>query len=239
MELTGEQKIAVSRETVFAASSDPEILKQCIPGCRTLNRSSDTETDAEVGLRIGPVKATFKGAVTLSKLNPPGSYTITGEGKGGAAGFAKGGDGTILKYAVKAQLGGKIARLGSRPVDSTARKLSGRFFEKFAELVGPGERRTGRRRARRRSRNVRASPGSGSIVSLPHLHLGRCGNRRLGRVASGSLDPGCAAGPRPRHAPALSPLRPPSALRAIREGALQKSRDPKIPASGCPAGGAC
>ena len=149
MELTGEQKIAASRETVFAALNDPEILKQCIPGCRTLNRSSDTEMDAEVGLRIGPVKATFKGAVTLSNLNPPGSYTITGEGKGGAAGFAKGGadvelladgDGTILKYAVKAQLGGKIAQLGSRLVDSTARKLSGQFFEKFAELVGPGER---------------------------------------------------------------------------------------------------
>lgn len=148
MELTGEQKIAASRETVFAALNDPEILKQCIPGCRTLNKNSDTEMDAEVGLKIGPVKATFKGAVTLSNLNPPESYTITGEGKGGAAGFAKGGadvelledgDGTILKYAVKAQLGGKIAQLGSRLVDSTARKLSGQFFEKFAELVGPGE----------------------------------------------------------------------------------------------------
>ncbi len=148
MELTGEQKIAASRETVFAALNDPEILKQCIPGCRTLNKNSDTEMDAEVGLKIGPVKATFKGAVTLSNLNPPESYTITGEGKGGAAGFAKGGadvelledgDGTILKYAVKAQLGGKIAQLGSRLVDSTARKLSGQFFEKFAELVGPSE----------------------------------------------------------------------------------------------------
>ncbi len=148
MELTGEQKIAAPRETVYAALNDPEILKQCIPGCRTLNKNSDTEMDAEVGLKIGPVKATFKGEVTLSNLNPPESYTITGEGKGGAAGFAKGGadvelledgDGTILKYAVKAQLGGKIAQLGSRLVDSTARKLSGQFFEKFAELVGSAE----------------------------------------------------------------------------------------------------
>ena len=146
MELTEEQKIAASRETVFAALNDPEILKQCIPGCRALNKNSDTQMDAVVGLNIGPVKVTFKGAVTLSNLNPPESYTITGEGKGGAAGFARGGadveliedgDGTILKYAVKAQLGGKIAQLGTRLVESTARKLSSQFFEKFAELVGP------------------------------------------------------------------------------------------------------
>ena len=148
MELSGEQKIAAPRDKVYEALNDPEILKQCIPGCRTLNKSSDTEMDAEVGLKVGPVKATFKGAVTLSNLNPPTSYTITGEGKGGAAGFAKGGAdvelledgaGTILKYDVKAQLGGKIAQLGSRLVDSTARKLSGDFFKKFGELVESGE----------------------------------------------------------------------------------------------------
>ena len=148
MELAGEQKIAASREKVYEALNDPEILKQCIPGCKSLNKTSDTEMDAEVGLKVGPVKASFKGSVTLSNLNPPTSYTITGEGKGGAAGFAKGGAdvelledgaGTILKYDVKAQLGGKIAQLGSRLVDSTARKLSGDFFKKFGELVESGE----------------------------------------------------------------------------------------------------
>lgn len=148
MELSGEQKIAAPRDKVYEALNDPEILKQCIPGCKSLNKSSDTEMDAEVGLKVGPVKASFKGSVTLSNLNPPTSYTITGEGKGGAAGFAKGGAdvelvedgaGTILKYDVKAQLGGKIAQLGSRLVDSTARKLSGDFFKKFGELVESGE----------------------------------------------------------------------------------------------------
>jgi uncharacterized protein len=145
MELNDEQHIEASREQVFAALNDPEILRQCIPGCQELNKSSDTEMDAVVVLKVGPVRAKFKGAVTLSNLNPPQSYTLEGEGKGGAAGFAKGraditlvedGAATILKYAVKANTGGKIAQLGSRLIDGTAKKLSAEFFAKFAELVG-------------------------------------------------------------------------------------------------------
>ncbi len=144
MKLTGEQKIKAPREIVFAALNDPEILKESIPGCQTLTKHSDKEFEAEVGLKVGPVKATFNGAVKLSKLKPPESYTITGEGKGGTAGHAKGGaavklteDGehTILAYDVDAQVGGKLAQLGSRLIDSTAKKLSGQFFKKFGKIV--------------------------------------------------------------------------------------------------------
>lgn len=145
MELNDEQRIEATREQVYAALNDPDILRQCIPGCQELNKSSDTEMDAVVVLKVGPVKAKFKGAVTLSNLNPPSSYTLEGEGKGGAAGFAKGradvtlvedGSGTILQYAVKANVGGKIAQLGSRLIEGTAKKLSADFFSKFAEIVG-------------------------------------------------------------------------------------------------------
>ena len=144
MKLAGEQKIKAPRDIVFAALNDPEILKESIPGCQTLTKHSPTEFEAEVGLKIGPVKATFTGAVKLSKLKPPESYTITGEGKGGTAGHAKGGaavklteDGehTILAYDVDAQVGGKLAQLGSRLIDSTAKKLSGQFFKKFGKIV--------------------------------------------------------------------------------------------------------
>ncbi|WP_119166140.1 CoxG family protein [Algihabitans albus] len=144
MELTGERKIQASRETVFAALNDPDILRQAIPGCENLEKTADNAFDAVVTLKVGPVKAKFRGAVTLDDLNPPESYTLAGEGKGGAAGFASGkaevkleeeADGTLLKYAVHANLGGKIAQLGSRLVQGTANKLSAEFFSKFAALV--------------------------------------------------------------------------------------------------------
>ena len=145
MELTGQQIINAPRQTVYDALNDPDILKQCIPGCEELNKTSDTQMDAVVAMKVGPVKAKFKGAVELTDLNPPESYTIVGEGKGGAAGFAKGraevkltdqGNETLLDYAVKADVGGKLAQLGARLIDSTAKKLSGEFFEKFGEVVG-------------------------------------------------------------------------------------------------------
>ena len=137
MDMSGEERIAAPREAVWAALNDPETLKACIPGCQSLIMKSPTELEAVVKIKIGPVSATFTGEVTLSNLNPPEGYTISGEGKGGIAGFAKGGadvrlreDGadTILSYDVKAQIGGKLAQLGSRLIDSTSKKLAAQFF---------------------------------------------------------------------------------------------------------------
>ncbi|MBL4600126.1 MAG: carbon monoxide dehydrogenase subunit G [Rhizobiaceae bacterium] len=144
MELIGEQKINASREVVFAALNDAEVLAEAIPGCEEIEKISDTELTATVVLKVGPVKARFKGAVELSNLNPPESYTISGEGKGGIAGNASGGadvvlvedgDGTLLQYNVSVKIMGKFAQLGSRLIDSTAKKLSAKFFEKFAEII--------------------------------------------------------------------------------------------------------
>jgi len=145
MEIKGEYKIAAPREKVFAALNDPTVLQACIPGCESLEKVSDTEMKAKVRLRIGPVSAAFTGKVTLSDIDPPNGYKITGEGQGGAAGFAKGGavvalrdDGgaTVLDYNVDAQVGGKIAQVGARLIDGTARKLADEFFGKFAATVG-------------------------------------------------------------------------------------------------------
>ena len=145
MEMTGEYRIAAPREKVWAALNDPEILKASIPGCQELEKRSDTEMTAKVVSKIGPVKATFLGEVTLSNINPPAGYTISGEGKGGVAGFAKGGadvtliedgDDTILRYAAKAQVGGKLAQLGARLIDATAKQMADQFFGAFAERVG-------------------------------------------------------------------------------------------------------
>lgn len=145
MDLTGEQRIPASRQKVWEGLNDPEVLKQCIPGCQTLEKHGDDKFAATVKAKVGPVSASFSGEVTLSDLNPPESYTISGEGKGGAAGFAKGGakvvlaedgpDATLLTYTVTANVGGKLAQIGSRLIDSTAKKLSGEFFAKFSEVV--------------------------------------------------------------------------------------------------------
>jgi uncharacterized protein len=132
----------------LGALNDPDVLKRCIPGCESIERISDTEMSAKVTLKVGPVKASFTGRVKLSDLDPPNRYRISGEGAGGVAGFAKGGatvrlhrDGsaTMLDYDVKAQIGGKLAQLGGRLIDSTARKLAAEFFEKFGEVVAPSE----------------------------------------------------------------------------------------------------
>lgn len=147
MDLSGEYRIAAPRDKVWAALNDVDVLRQCIPGCQDLDKTSDTEMSATVVAKIGPVKATFKGDVTLENLNPPASYTITGEGKGGVAGFAKGsadvtlaedGAETVLTYAVKAQVGGKLAQLGSRLIVSTSRKMADDFFGRFKEIVEGG-----------------------------------------------------------------------------------------------------
>ncbi len=151
MDLTGEVRLAAPREAVWRALNDPEILKQAIPGCESVEKLSDTEFAAKVTLKIGPMSAKFAGKGTLSDLNPPNGYTITGEGQGGVAGFGKGsakvelsddtsapGGGTLLRYTAAAQVGGKIAQLGARLIDATAKKLADQFFNKFAEVLnGP------------------------------------------------------------------------------------------------------
>jgi carbon monoxide dehydrogenase subunit G len=148
MDMTGTRHIEAPRDVVWAALNDVEVLRQSIPGCQSIEKVSDTEMNAKVTLKVGPVKAAFTGKVTLSDLDPPNGYTITGEGSGGAAGFAKGsavvrlveGAGvTNLNYEVKAQVGGKLAQLGSRLIDATAKKLTAEFFEKFGEAVAPPE----------------------------------------------------------------------------------------------------
>jgi carbon monoxide dehydrogenase subunit G len=145
MELTGEYRIRARRETVWAMLNDPQVLRECIPGCQALEGTPESGFSAKVTTKIGPVKATFDGAVTLSNVRPPEGYTISGEGKGGVAGFAKGGadvrlvaEGadTILTYKANAQVGGKLAQLGSRLVDSTAKKLADEFFACFARKAG-------------------------------------------------------------------------------------------------------
>ena len=148
MELQGKYSLKADREQVWTALNDPTILQQCIPGCETLTKASDTNFSASVVAKVGPVKAKFTGEVELTELSPPSSYKISGEGKGGAAGFASGSadvkleesdeGGTILSYSVNAQVGGKLAQIGSRLVDSTAKKLSREFFDKFTELVDGG-----------------------------------------------------------------------------------------------------
>src|SRR3981189_1282970 len=146
MQMNDSQRIPASKDKVWTALNDPEILKKCIPGCQSLEMSSPTEMTATVVFRVGPVKATFGGKVTLSDLDPPNSYRISGEGSGGVAGVAKGAgtvrqesespDVTILYYDVDAQTGGKLAQLGQRLIDSTANKLAGEFFSSFGAGVG-------------------------------------------------------------------------------------------------------
>ena len=144
MDMQGEERISANRETVWAALNDPDILRQCIPGCQSLELKSPTELSASVKLKIGPVSASFAGDVILSNINAPVSYTISGEGKGGIAGFAKGGadvtltedgDDTVLVYDAKAEIGGKLAQLGSRLVGSSAKKLAQQFFADFNAAV--------------------------------------------------------------------------------------------------------
>jgi len=148
MTMTGEVELPAPQETVWAKLNDPEVLKQCIPGCETLEKLSDTEFQAVATNKIGPVKARFKGKVRLTDLDPPNGYKISGEGDGGVAGFAKGGatvtlkskdGGTLLSYNVEAQIGGKLAQIGQRLVNGAARKLADQFFAKFALTVGGGQ----------------------------------------------------------------------------------------------------
>jgi carbon monoxide dehydrogenase subunit G len=140
MTMTGEVQLPASREKVWDKLNDPEVLKKCVPGCEQLDRIGDNEFQAVATVKVGPVKARWKGKIKLSDFDPPTSYRITGEGEGGIAGFAKGGavvsladkdGGTLLSYNVEAQIGGKLAQLGQRLINSAAKKTADDFFERF------------------------------------------------------------------------------------------------------------
>lgn len=140
MTMTGEVQLQASRAKVWDKLNDPEVLKQCVPGCEQLDRIGDNEFQAIATVKVGPVKARWKGKIKLSDLDPPNSYRISGEGEGGVAGFAKGGalvsladkeGGTLLSYNVEAQIGGKLAQLGQRLINSAAKKTADDFFERF------------------------------------------------------------------------------------------------------------
>jgi carbon monoxide dehydrogenase subunit G len=144
MELSGEQRIAARRPAVWQALNDPAVLKACIPGCESLERAGDNAFTATVLAKVGPVKARFNGNVKLSNIRPLESYTISGEGKGGAAGVAKGGadvvlveegEATVLKYTVRADVGGRLAQIGSRQIQSIANKYAADFFSHFGDIV--------------------------------------------------------------------------------------------------------
>src|SRR6195952_1312590 len=146
MDMTGERRIPAPRQVVWQALNDPEVLKASIPGCETLEKTSDTDMKATAAVKIGPISARFSGTVHLADIDPPNGYTISGEGQGGVAGFAKGGakvhladdgDATLLTYDVKAQVGGKIAQLGARLIDATAKQMSDQFFDRFTAALTP------------------------------------------------------------------------------------------------------
>lgn len=145
MQMTGEQQIAAPRLEVWRALNDADVLRRCIPGCQSLEREADERLRAVVEIKIGPIGARFNGVVTLSDLDPPHGYTLTGEGQGGTVGFAKGaarvrlseaGGGTLLAYEVDAQIGGRLAQLGGPIIDATAKQLAGKFFSQFAASLG-------------------------------------------------------------------------------------------------------
>ena len=148
MKMSGEQLLPERREAVWAALNDVDVLGRCIPGCESLTRAEDDALDAVAMIKVGPVKARFRGRVTLSDIVPPQSYVISGQGQGGAAGFAKGSasvsleetaEGTRLSYEVSASLGGRLAQLGARLIDAAAKKLADEFFANLASELGPAK----------------------------------------------------------------------------------------------------
>jgi uncharacterized protein len=183
MEMTGEFRIPAPRQRVWEGLNDPEILKQSIPGCQTIEKVSDTEFTAKVVAKVGPVKATFGGKVSLSDLDPPKGYTISGEGSGGVAGFAKGsakvnldedgGEATVLRYQVQAHVGGKLAQIGSRLIDGTSRKMAEDFFSRFVAVMSP------------EAEAATMSPSGGASPGEPPLH-------ETGSVARVAVAPGAA-----------------------------------------------
>lgn len=148
MKMTGEERIAAPRQRVWEALNDPEVLRQAIPGCQSLEREADDRLRGVVEVKIGPIGARFNGLVTLADIDPPNGYTLSGQGQGGMAGSAKGGArvrladdgaGTRLTYDVDAEVGGRMAQLGGPIIDATAKQLAGKFFKRFGEIVGESQ----------------------------------------------------------------------------------------------------
>jgi carbon monoxide dehydrogenase subunit G len=146
MEMTGEQLIPLPQEATWAALNDPNVLKDCIPGCDSLTSTADQEYEVLMTAKVGPVSAKFKGKMTVANADPPRAYTLTFEGQGGVAGFARGeasislspeGPATRLTYTAKATIGGKLAQVGARLIDGVAKQLAGKFFESFNKRVSP------------------------------------------------------------------------------------------------------
>jgi uncharacterized protein len=173
MDMIGERRIPAPRDIVWAALNNPAVLKAAIPGCNGLEMTSDTTMAATATVKIGPVTARFAGKVTLSDIDPPSGYTITGEGQGGVAGFAHGGakvrlaevdaNSTILAYDVRAQVGGKLAQLGTRMVDATAKQMADTFFDRFTAEVT-------RRATSTSASTVEAPPSAADeVVTIPLL----------------------------------------------------------------------
>ena len=194
MEMTGEQLIPASQQDTWAALNDPEVLKACVPGCESITRVNDNEYQVQMTTRVGPVSAKFRGRLSLFDIKPPQSYSLAFEGQGGAAGFAKGaaqvklspeGSKTRLAYDVKANVGGKLAQIGSRLIDAAAKKVADEFFQNFTKrmtssedtTVGDARRGRARRRRRRRSRHALG------LEHHPHL-------LRRGRAGGGDRRPG-------------------------------------------------
>ena len=198
MTMTGEATLPAARSRVWALLNDPEVLKVCIPGCQSLEKVGDNGFAAVAKVKIGPVSATFKGKVELSDIVPDVGYTISGEGEGGVAGFAKGGakvsladaeDGTVLRYDVEAHVGGKMAQLGSRLIDGVAKGMADKFFASFAEEAAKGD--AGRAGAS-------AQPGPCQAHRHPHAAQRR---RRRGAASGRGADHGGTRRRRPRQWP--------------------------------------
>ncbi len=144
MDMTGERRIPAPRQTVWEALNDTDVLKSSIPGCESLEKLDDDQMKATAAIKVGPISARFTGKVQLTDIDPPNGYRISGEGQGGVAGFAKGGanvtladdgEGTLLSYQVNAQVGGKLAQLGGRLIDATAKQMADAFFDRFSKQV--------------------------------------------------------------------------------------------------------
>jgi carbon monoxide dehydrogenase subunit G len=145
MEMIDSMAVPAEQEATWTLLNDPEVLRQCITGCTELARTADDRFDAKLSMKIGPIRVSFSGSVRITEVNAPTSYVLVGEGKGGAAGFAKGivsvalspngSGGTLVNYSAKVDVGGKLAQIGSRLLDSTARRFAADFFDKFAEFA--------------------------------------------------------------------------------------------------------